>query len=491
MTVESRRGTAWAAILAAGMATMALVALFPASSAVGAGKGTSPKKAAAKHESEDPNSDEDGLHLDSDEVDADVTAFVIPADKLGDVKKIDRMKFAQEVRALLVEGTADPTDGATTAKRHFDAARRLVPGDPRAAYAYGVVLLKYEKPKEALEQFQAAARDAKGVFLPGFEAVAWVQMLRSEHERALASLRELARRIEQTDESWPTLHDREHSAEWLGRFIGYLAGPGKSAEHAAEVEALAADLSKLLTGARKRAFEHGQKLAAARYEELKAEAARPVDEVLAEARQKREELQKAALAAEADVKRIEAEIRDIKRPADKQVADLNRDLRENANRAKRAQGELEEAEEAVAELAQPRVYAKVTTTGRYRTPRVTPRGETSQEKKAREQALSQVRQKVDQLQAQYRQAKDAMSDIQKQRDQVKTEARRATTGKVDELTAARRKAHELSARAHDAELVLTADKLKARVTALESYVPLNPELQKKRLLASFASHASQ
>lgn len=489
MAIESKSR---AAAHLAGMMTITLLSLALAAAAWAApDKSTKSASKKSADKSADKAADHDA-HDDINEpdVDDDVTALVVPSEMLGKVKKIDRLTFAQELRALLIEGGADPTDEGATAKRHFDAARRLVPDDPRGAYAFGVVLLKHRRKKEALAQFEAAAKGAKGSFLPGIEAAAWVHALRDEYGPALAGLRDLARKIEQSDE-WPTAPDREHSAEWLGRFVGYLNGPGKSPEHADAVTELTAEIDKLLRGPRKLAYEHGQKAAAARYDDLKAEAARPVDEVLAEARQKREELAARAVAADAEVKRIESEIREIKKPADKQIADINRDMRQNASKANQARRELEGAELAVEDLSEPRAYPKVTTYGRYRIPRITARAETAQEKKNREQALAQAKQNLDQLQTSYRQAKEEISSLKKQRDDLKVESRRAAAAKLDELNAAKHKSQEMSARAKDAAQMLTAEKVKARLTALESYVPLDPDAQRTRLLTSLKSHSSE
>ena len=482
MAIDSNSSATTARFLTAAILSLSLTAGAWAA-------GTKSDKPSGKKSAEETS--DSRLHDDADEpeVDDDVTALVIPSDKLGSVKKKDRLTFAQEVHALLTEGWGDPTEGSAIARKHFDVARRLVPDDPRAAYALGVALLKHDKLKEALEQFQAAARSAKGTFLPGIEAVAWVHMQRNEPGPALAGLRELARKIEQTDESWPAAHDREHSAEWLGRFAAYLNGPGSSPERKAQAAEFSGEIEKLLTGARKLAFEQGQKAALARYDDLKVQAARPVDLVLKEAKEKRQELIAAAAAAEAEVKRIESEIRDIRKPAEKQIADLNRDMRENATRANKARRELEGAEEAVEDLSQPRAYPKVTSYGRYRIPRITARAETGQEKKNREQALAQAKQHLDQLETSYRQGKEAIADLKKQRDEVRAESRRATAAKNEQLTAARHKSQELAARAKESAQMLTADKVKARLTALESYVPLDPDAQRNRLLASFKSHS--
>ena len=475
----------------AGLLTVTVLSFSLAAGAWAAAKAAKPAGKKSADKADKPSEHDAHEDFDEPDVDDDVTALVVPSEMLGKVKKIDRLTFAQELRALLIEGGADPTDGAATAKRHFEAAHKLVRDDPRAAYAFGVVLLKHGKKKEALAQFEAAAKGANGAFLPGLEAAAWMHALRDEYGPALAGLRALARKIEQRDQSWPTAPDREHSADWLGRFVGYLNGPGKSPDHAAAVAEFTAEVEGLLTGPRKAAYEHGRKAAAARYDDLKAEAARPVEEVLAEARQKREELAAAAVAADADVKRIESEIREIKKPADKQIADINRDLRQNASKANQARRELEGAELAVEDLAQPRAYPKVTTYGRYRIPRITARAETGAEKKNREQALAQAKQNLDQLQTSYRQAKEEISNLKKQRDDLKTESRRAAAAKLDDLNAARHRSQEMSARAKEAEHLLTPEKVKARLTAIESYVPLDPDAQRNRLLASLKSHSGE
>src|SRR5262249_23648188 len=145
-----------------------------------------------------------------------------------------------------------------------------------------------------------------------------------------AALFELARRLEESRESWPTEQDKENSAEWLGRVVGFLAGPGKTEAQAAPIDKLVADVSKLLTGDRRRGEENGRKMVLVRQEELKALAARPAEEVLAEVQQKREEIVAAAAAAESEAKQLEEEIRELKKPHDKRIAELGRQIRTSA-----------------------------------------------------------------------------------------------------------------------------------------------------------------
>jgi uncharacterized protein (DUF3084 family) len=116
------------------------------------------------------------------------------------------------------------------------------------------------------------------------------------------------------------------------------------------------------------------------------------------------------------------------------------------------------------------------------------RPENAQEKKARETQLTSAQQKLQQAQTSLDRAKEQMADARKQAEQEATEYKRAAADKRPALVAAKRKSADLAARAKDAEHNgLTAEKLKSRVTDLETYVPLDPESEKNRLLATLKS----
>jgi len=444
-------------------------------------KSAAKAKAAAKAEEKDHPGDDDAF-----EADENLTALVVPSGVLAKAKAADKMKFSQELRGLLMEGMGSDRESQAAAKRHFEASHRLLEDDPRASYAYAITLLSQKKPKEALEQFRAAAQQSKAPFLPALQGTVWVHILKNDYARGIPAALDLAGKIEGTRQPWPTDRDRQHSAEWLGRIVGYLTGPGKRAEEAAAIEKLAEDIDKLLTNERKAAYEQGQKSVAERYQELKALTDRPVDEVLAEAKQKTQDLLAAAQAAEAEVKQLEDELREIKKPRDKQIADLNRELRAAAVKHKQAARDLAEADEAVDELSVPQQYPQVRMNGR--TPTVALRAETAQEKTARETQLAADRQKQQHAQSTLDQSKQQMTDTKAQREQVETDYKHAMAEKRPALAAARRKAQDLTARAKDVEHGgLNPEKIKSRVTALETYAPLDPETEKSRLLATLKS----
>lgn len=415
-----------------------------------------------------------------------LSALVVPERLSTRAKETDKLKFMMELRGLLVEGFKDKGDSAEAARKHFESAHRLPIDDPRAAYAYGVVLLEQKKTVAALEQFRAAAKQKKAPFLPALQGVAWTSLSRGEHLQALPALLDLAYRLEESQETWPAPEDKEHSAEWLGRMVGFLAGPGKTEEQVAHVEKLAVDVANLLTGERKQAYERGRQAVVARYDELKAYAARPAEELVAEASQKRDEIVAAAVAAERDVKKIEDELRALKKPHDKQLADLSRKIHDNAMKVKTMASRQTAAEAEVDEFSEPKMHASVRSQGNSRRPTLKViRNENAGEKKIRESQLSSAQKKLDNLKSSIEDARKTIADAKRQRDEGQVEYRKATAGHRQALQEAQHKAAEISARARDAEHgPLTLEKLKARVTSLEAYVPLYPELEKDRLLAT-------
>ncbi len=417
------------------------------------------------------------------DVDEDLTALVVPAELLGNVEKSGRMQFSQALRGLLLEGVS--IDGAAAAKKHYETAHRAVAGDPRAAYAYGLAYLEQKNTKEALTQFRAAAKQTSGTYLPALQASAWVQLERNEYGPALASLTDLARRIEDAKGAWPTEHDRAHTAEWLGRTLGFLTGPGASPDHTAQVADTASSIEKLLTGERKQAYERGGKWIAKRHQELEALAARPVAEVVSEMNAKRQAARTALQAAQAEVRRIEEEIRDVKQPFEKQIAEAGVEIRANGQKVKTAARGIPDAEEKVDYLSVPQQMPNGVRTYRGMPTAVRTRNENAGEKKARETQLAAAQQKLQQLKTSMENAKQGMADARKQREKAQADLRAAIAAKQPELREARHKSQEATAQLKDIEhAALSPEQIKSRVTALEAYVPLDPFTEKDRLLAT-------
>ena len=383
-------------------------------------------------------------------------------------------------------------DGSAAGKRHFEAARRAVPDEPRALYAYGIVLLAQRKPKEALEQFRAAAGKSKAPYLPALQGIAWLHVSRNEYSQGMTALLDLAGRIENCDATWPSADDREQAAEWIGRMAGYLAGPGQTAGQAAQAEKMAGDIQKRLTAERKSAYERGRKAVGDRHDELRVLAARPADEVAGEVNREKEEIRTALQAAEAEEKRLDDELRELKSAHSKQIAELTRDIRVAGQNIKKANRDLPDVAELVEDLSQPRKYTTIrryssTSSTRTRTS-VGTRSETTEERKSREAELASAKKRLAELQSSLESANQRLAEARSQRTEAQAEVNQAAAEKRPGLMEARRKREKLKARAQAAErALLSPEEITLRLTELDMYLPLDPVSEKARLLATLKS----
>jgi hypothetical protein len=423
---------------------------------------------------------------DDSDVDLHLSSLVVPSRFSGKYNVADRLKFSNEVRGLLLEGFKDEGNPLEAAKKHFESANRLPVIDPRAPYAYGLVQLAHNRSATAIEQFRVAARGRKVPYLPGLQALAWANLAHGDLAQALPALLDLAKRLEEPQE-WPAAEDRENSAEWLGRVIGFLTGPGKVPAQASQIDKLAADMGNALTAERKAAFDRGRKASAARYDELKAQAARPESEALAELNQRHDELASASETARREVRLIESELATLKKAHDRQLAELARTIHDNAMKVKTTTPRISAAEAEIEGLSEPKKHASVRTSTNRRTmsTQKVVRDENAGEKRIRESQLASARKKLEHIKSSLDEAKKAVEDAKTKRAQEQESFRQETAPKRQSLAAAQQKAAQLAARTRQAEKgPLTAEQLKSRLTTLQSYVPLYPELERDRLLAS-------
>ncbi|MBI3861226.1 MAG: hypothetical protein HY290_04965 [Planctomycetia bacterium] len=455
------------------------------SSGKGAAKKSKAKdKAKAVEIIEEPDDTEEFFDLDEE-----LTSLVVPPEALGKVDKASRLRFTQSLRRLLQEGIS--ADGAAAAKRYYESSHQACAADPRAAYAYGLAYLEQKNSKDALDQFRESVKHSRKMFLPGLQAVVWTQIRRAEYAPALSGMVELARQIEESKDPWPNDRDRRNSAEWLGRVMAFLAGSAEAPEIKDNAGEMAASIAGKLTGERKQAFELGRKAIRNRNKELKALAARPVSEVVSEMKAQRQEARSAVEAAEADIKRINDEIRDAKKPFEQQIAEANVEIRANGQKASRAAHEIPEAQARVDDLSIPRQIQNGFRTygGIPYAPRTRP--ETNQERKSREAQLATANQQVQQLRTTVENARQSMAEARKQRDKAHSDMRNAIASKQTDLREARRKSQECASRLKDVErAALSPDQIKSRVTSLEAYVPLDPFIERDRLLETLKSPAS-
>ena len=166
-------------------------------------------------------------------------------------------------------------------------------------------------------------------------------------------------------------------------------------------------------------------------------------------------------------------------------------MRTNATKIKTTEPKIEEAQAKVEEFSKPKLHPTMKSGGYRRPAQLAARKENDGEKRIRESQLASAEKDVERLQGEVEASHQAITDARQEREQIRANFRSSTTDKRLALQAAQRKAAELSIRAREAEAgTLTPEKLKAQVKSLEAYVPLYPDVEKSRLLATLRPSAS-
>jgi hypothetical protein len=147
--------------------------------------------------------------------------------------------FRQAMRQLLeVADERGPTAFAL-AQRRFQSARGMTTDVRPVQFAYGVVLQRLHRPKEATAAFSNAARHAAGAYPPAYEA--WVSSLLAARQwtAAAEALRDYGGILVDKPEAWADAKDRRASADWLGRAVSaaiLVAPQGNDVQRFASVD---------------------------------------------------------------------------------------------------------------------------------------------------------------------------------------------------------------------------------------------------------------
>jgi hypothetical protein len=94
--------------------------------------------------------------------------------------------------------------------------------DPRVDYAWGLVLLKHRRTREAERQFQTAAARTTPAYLPASQAVVWLQLARKQYVPGFKSLRAFIDSVADDKRPAADAAERLSAAEWTGRAIAAL-----------------------------------------------------------------------------------------------------------------------------------------------------------------------------------------------------------------------------------------------------------------------------
>ena len=165
---------------------------------------------------------------------------------------------AKELQGLFDAASGRGANVLSEVQKRYAASRKAVGDDARLDFAYGLILLKQIKHKEAVAQFQFATQRKGEPHWPAWQALVWGHFAAKDYTAGSDRMTEMARRlaaIANEDDS----PEVRRSIEWLGQMVGALgkvADAGKQRDAVVKVDAA---LQELFSGDELALYEAGKR----------------------------------------------------------------------------------------------------------------------------------------------------------------------------------------------------------------------------------------
>lgn len=426
---------------------------------------------------------------------AEIDALHAPVawfEKAGDG---DRVKYTGELRALLSKGLEDGPAGLDTARKRFDAAKKICADDPRLAYAFAIALWKHGQQKEALDHMQQASKQTKPRYYPALVALAWMHLSRNDQAKGLPALRDLLAELARPVEGWPGENALTHVATRLGRIVGFFRVSELPEPLATDYEKLDTEITSRLSESLREAYTQGRTAVAADMQLIRFHAARPAEELEKDAREALDLYQTEFAELSDSLQELQKEIDEL--DTGLEVAGKNQSTADR--RARLVLSQYQKSVSAVRELSKPRTYREsmlvpVTRTDssgrattRYET-RTISRPENSAERANRLAALEAEQTIRQNLQLQLTDAQKSAKDFKDENVDSKVEDRPTLQLKQAEAEVLKRRRADTEARIKLLrETPPTPAALTARAKQLATFVPFDPLREKQNLQATLSA----
>ena len=175
--------------------------------------------------------------------------------------------YQRELSQLLDVGWGASSRALGPAEQHFEAAQLASPGDQRAIYAFALVNLKHRRYARAAELLdEALASHPEDLFAR--QAKTWLLVLTKKYDAALVEVEAIGEVLQSDDSRKARPEAATETAHFLGRSIGYLAGPAEKAVDQALLERAVKKLEAGFSTAEARAFDQGRDDVLKQYDEL-------------------------------------------------------------------------------------------------------------------------------------------------------------------------------------------------------------------------------
>lgn len=211
--------------------------------------------------------------------------------------KTETVRVMSTMRKMLDDDWESSAIRVPLLQPRIDDISRKCPTDPRIPYGWGLFLVKHGQQDKALTQFDdAVIRSPK--FLAAQKAVVWFRLDRGDHGLAGKHLAAVVSALCEDPEKYPSEVQRQETARWLGRVVGYLEGPVTKAPPTLLAD-LQLQITKRLSAEQQSLVDGGRASALDYWEELQGIAMLSSSELRGRLRAVRSELaaQQATLAA--------------------------------------------------------------------------------------------------------------------------------------------------------------------------------------------------
>lgn len=128
---------------------------------------------------------------------------------------------AKSVRELLTVGFESGRESLPKAKVVYDASVKAGDKSPELAYAYGLVLMKQFKPKDAVVQFRLAADHPDAPCWPAWQALIYSHFTAKETTAGYDRLLDFAKRLQKSQPE-VSLDEQKQLVQWIGQLVGAL-----------------------------------------------------------------------------------------------------------------------------------------------------------------------------------------------------------------------------------------------------------------------------
>lgn len=178
---------------------------------------------------------------------------------------------AAAIVRLLEVTSAQGRSAVTEAGRRFDVARGTAPGDPRAPYAYGVVLANLHQLQAAQQQFAAARGSEQLPFPPAWRAELTLVLLQRQWLPAAELAEQFGRVLGDSAAGCFQPEDRLRDARWLGSAVAAAQSLTVNVDDVKRWLAVDAQLRQRLPAAVRAAYETGFEATLDEHSKLSAE----------------------------------------------------------------------------------------------------------------------------------------------------------------------------------------------------------------------------